>query len=122
MAPPPEGGVHDELGLDAAVGTRVVPRVPGQVRTVADDDVTTTGRPAVLEPELGFLRQRPDAVRGDGRGEQPQDLGEVAWLEGAAQWSPQTSSASTDASGAAVSRAAARAAAAVASATCWSSL
>jgi hypothetical protein len=118
VAPPPEAGVHDEFGLDAPVGNDVVPRISGQVGPVADDEVTTARRAAVLEPELGLLRQRADAVRGDGRGQQPQDLGELAWLEGTAQlFGPQTSSAST-----AASEAVARAAAAVASATCWSSL
>ena len=104
--------VHDQLGDPV-----VEPGVTGECAAVPDEHVLPAGRTAVLEPELGLLREGADAVGGRGRPQQGEDLVDLALLQVVAQLLPQTNSESTADSGAA-----ARAAAAVASATCWSSL
>ena len=80
-------------------------------------DVLPAGRPAVLQPELGLLGERPHAVGGRGGPQQREDVGDLARLEVVAQRGlrPVRRRLRSRA-------AAARAAAAVASATCWSSL
>src|SRR4051812_26486769 len=68
-APPPAGAGGDDqlaLGVPGAVPT-LEPRVAGQ-RAVhgGGEHVATAGRAAVLQSELGLLRERADAV-GHGR-------------------------------------------------------
>ncbi|GAB3194709.1 hypothetical protein GCM10027261_13250 [Geodermatophilus arenarius] len=126
----PGRGRDDQLGLGVpGAVTELEPGVAGEraVR-LGGDDVPAAGRAAVLQPQLGLLRQRADAVGRRGRAQQREDGGGPRGVEpgGVGDGDGAQSSGAVvgevSATVPADRSASARAAAAVASATCWSSL
>jgi hypothetical protein len=122
----PGAGRDDQLGLGvvgAVVAAALEPGVADErAAGSAGEDVGAAGRPAVLQPQLGLLGQRPCAVGLDGLADQRQDGGDVVGGRPRGDLDAGVQDDQTSSAGVASAAAAARAAAAVASATCWSSL
>ena len=85
LEPGEQGGAHTLLPVRRVHhqlrGAAVESRVPDQVAVDRGEEVPPAGRPAVLQPQLGLLGQRPNAVGGGGRMQQPEDLGDLVLVE-----------------------------------------